>query len=446
MKKSKKHDLRIVKEHYEDYPYPLRNPEDEKKRLQMTLGTLLGEINHWLYKGKQSFQSGFRILDAGGGTGDTVIFLAEQLKEYPNSEVFYLDFSKSSMEIAKERAKIRGLSNITWINGNILNIPYLKLGKFDFINCVGVLHHMKSPEDGIKILQESLVENGGMHIMVYAQYGRTGIYHVQEIMKMINKKVNDRKKEVKNTWSVINNLPETNWYNRGSELLADHITDGDVGCYDMFLHKQDRAYTIPQLYKFVESSGMKIVEFSNTINKIKLNPKSFIVNKELLKKLSSLEKKEQQAIAELMIGNIAQHCFWTSNKYDSIASFNDLNNIPYFRGTIENEKNAKELFLKIYNFLEQHSQIKDIKINFDKLSINLSISEYSKYILKYIIDSDKSLKEIFNLIKKILNHNISDEKLLLETKKLLEPLIDNHIILLRDKSIKPFIINDKCII
>ena len=66
--------------------------------------------------------------------------------------------------------------------------------------------------------------------------------------------------------------------------------------------------------------------------------------------------------------------------------------------------------------------------------------------MKYIIDSDKSLKEIFNLIKKILNHNISDEKLLLETKKLLEPLIDNHIILLRDKSIKPFIINDKCII
>lgn len=434
--------MRSVKGHYEDYPYPLRNPEDEKKRLQMTLGTFLGEINHWLYEGKQNFRSGFKVLDAGGGTGDTVIFLAEQLKNYSNAEVYYLDFSKASMEIAKERAKIRGLSNITWINDSILNIPYLNLGKFDFINCVGVLHHMKSPETGLKILQESLTKDGGMHIMVYAQYGRTGVYHVQEIMKRINKKVNDRKKEIKNTWALLESLPKTNWYNRGAELAADHITDGDVGCYDMFLHKQDRAYTIPQLYEFIENAGMQIVEFSHTSSKLKLNPENFIINKELQKKISSFDKKEQQAISELITGSIIQHCFWTSNKNNSTAKLDNLNNLPYCRGTAKQEQSGQEWFLNIYNFLEQNPQVTEIKINFESISINIPISEYSKYIFKEISYGEKSLKEIFNKIRKKLSDNISDKKLLLEIKKLLIPLIDCHMILLRDSSIEPFAINE----
>jgi len=128
---------------------------------------------------------------------------------------------KNSMKIAQERAKNRGLKNITWINDSILNIPDLKIGKFDYIQCSGVLHHLESPDAGLKVLSDSLTERGGMGIMVYAQYGRTGVYQIQEIMHMVNEAVQSRQEEVKNGWEVINALPQTNWYNRGKDLLAD---------------------------------------------------------------------------------------------------------------------------------------------------------------------------------------------------------------------------------
>jgi ubiquinone/menaquinone biosynthesis C-methylase UbiE len=171
-KKNEK-DLERVSGQYEDYPYPMRDPLDEKKRILKIEGEHLKEMNHWLFQGKENFESGFRVLIAGGGTGDSVIFLAEQLKN-TNAEIIYLDFSAASMAIAKQRAKIRGLRNIKWIHDSILNIPNLGLGKFDYINCSGVLHHLPSPTEGLKILQESLTPRGGMGIMVYGTYGRTG--------------------------------------------------------------------------------------------------------------------------------------------------------------------------------------------------------------------------------------------------------------------------------
>jgi len=127
-------DLKQVQDHYLDYPYPLRNPDDDKKRIIRTHEGFLSNINHHIYNGKQDFKKGYRVLVAGGGTGDSAVWLAKQLMEYPKSEVVYIDFSKKSMDIAKKRAANHGITNITWIEDSILNIPRLKLGKFDYFN------------------------------------------------------------------------------------------------------------------------------------------------------------------------------------------------------------------------------------------------------------------------------------------------------------------------
>ena len=87
------------------------------------------------------------MLDAAGGIGGQTIMMAEQLN-HTNAEIVYMDFSSSSMHIAKQRASIRGLSNIVWIQGWIENIPSLDIGKFDLIICSGALHHMKDPTQG----------------------------------------------------------------------------------------------------------------------------------------------------------------------------------------------------------------------------------------------------------------------------------------------------------
>ena len=41
--------------------------------------------------------------------------------------------------------------------------------------------------------------------------------------------------------------------------------------------------------------------------------------------------QQQQSICEIMAGNIIKHSFWVTNRSDStIASFEDLDNVPLF--------------------------------------------------------------------------------------------------------------------
>ena len=83
------------------------------------------------------------------------------------------------MDIAKQRASIRGLNNITWMHTSLLDLPSLDIGKFDYINCSGVLHHLESPQEGLAALNSVLKQDGAILIMVYAKYGRTAIYQIQ---------------------------------------------------------------------------------------------------------------------------------------------------------------------------------------------------------------------------------------------------------------------------
>ena len=96
-----------VKAQYEAMPYPPRDPAEERTRLVRTWLDDLAMINHYCFTGKATFRDGFRVLVAGGGTGDTTIFLAEQLRE-TDAEIVHLDFSSASLAIAQGRAAIRG--------------------------------------------------------------------------------------------------------------------------------------------------------------------------------------------------------------------------------------------------------------------------------------------------------------------------------------------------
>jgi ubiquinone/menaquinone biosynthesis C-methylase UbiE len=66
------------------------------------------------------------VLVAGGGTGSSLLYLAEQLRHVPSAQLVYLDFSWRSLEIARQRARLRGLKNIRWVHNSIENIDTLR--------------------------------------------------------------------------------------------------------------------------------------------------------------------------------------------------------------------------------------------------------------------------------------------------------------------------------
>jgi ubiquinone/menaquinone biosynthesis C-methylase UbiE len=64
-------------------------------------------------------------LVAGGGTGSALLYLAEQLR-HTDAQLVYLDFSWKSLDIARQRAQLRGLRNIRWVHNSIENIESIR--------------------------------------------------------------------------------------------------------------------------------------------------------------------------------------------------------------------------------------------------------------------------------------------------------------------------------
>src|SRR3990167_10990435 len=154
--------LEDVRAQYEALPYPPRDPRDEAIRLITGTPSHVLEINHYLYAGRLNFIRPFRALVAGGGTGDACIMLAQQLvdRRCPG-EVVYLDLSTASRQVCEARAKARGLRNIQFVTGSLLDPPAMNNGQFDYIDCTGVLHHLPEPTAGMQALASVLHNDGG---------------------------------------------------------------------------------------------------------------------------------------------------------------------------------------------------------------------------------------------------------------------------------------------
>jgi SAM-dependent methyltransferase len=236
-----------VQAQYEAYPYPARNPHDEAKRLRVVSPSQLFQLNHFAFGGQRDLKNPLRVLVAGGGTGDAAIMLGQQMIDagVPGT-VTHLDLSAESQDIARQRAQVRGLDNIEYVQGSLLDVGELGLGTFDYIDCCGVLHHLEDPLAGLHSLISVLAPDGGLGIMVYGELGRTGVYHVQDMLRTLAPVDDDASSRVETAKRLLQALPPTNWFVRNGQL-TDHKGGGDAGVFDLLLHSQDRAYRVPEL-------------------------------------------------------------------------------------------------------------------------------------------------------------------------------------------------------
>lgn len=303
-----------VREQYEALPYPPYDPAQDKIQLVTTWNDRLDYLNHRFYDGRQRFGSDFRVLVAGDGTGHASIFLAEQLAAL-GGQVVSLDLSSASQAIAKERAAIRKLTNITHINASLLDIPSLNLGEFDFISCSGVLHHLSDPDAGLRALASALKPEGIVSVMVYATIGRTSVYQMQEMLRRLFGTDTPMDEQLAITRSILPNLPPTNWFWFNNQAMMNDITKfGDSGIFDLLLHTQDRSYTAPQCHEWVQRCGLNLLEFVpiGKHEEVVYNPLTYVNDEAFAARVGALPLIERQAVAELLAGNLFMHLFHAS--------------------------------------------------------------------------------------------------------------------------------------
>src|SRR6516162_7688052 len=321
--------LEDVRAQYEALPYPPRDPRDEAIRLITGTPSHVLEINHYLFSGRLNFMRPFRALVAGGGTGDACIMLAQQLvdRRCP-AEVVYLDLSAASRAICEARAKARGLRNIHFLTGSLLDLPAMGIGRFDYIDCTGLLHHLPEPAAGLRALAAVLRPEGGVVVMLYCRYGRTGVYPLQELLRTLAPPSMATEDRIAMAKRLIRFLPTTNLFRR-NPYLNDHVTGGDAGLYDLLLHSCDRAFTVPDIGNMASQCGLRVVAF---LEPVRYEPATYMSDPVIARQTNSLPLLERAAFAECLAGNLRTHVFYATRAgFDTVARPEDTSAIPVLR-------------------------------------------------------------------------------------------------------------------
>lgn len=421
--------LTQVRNQYENYPYPARNPLEEKRQLYISKSGSLDCLNYYCFAGAKDWTNNFRVLVAGGGTGDDTIFLAEQLRG-TKAEVVYLDMSQASMKLAQERAAIRKLDNIKWVHESILNIPSLDIGTFDFIICTGVLHHLESPKAGLDALKTVLDKDGSMYLMVYATIGRTGIYQMQDLMREVNSEVEDINQEILNTKKTLSALPPGNWFTFNQRSCSKDLAT-DIGIYDLLLHTQDRAYTVPELYEYVEQSGLvlhKLFNSDHPLGDMAFKPETFIRDAELLITIKKLSFPKQAAICELLFGQIMKHGCFVSHKQKMIPKIENYDLVP----TISVPYTRPDVLSALKSEFSKDSP--KIQIN---VMAAVNRTAYSESLFE-AIDGVRSINQVCLYALEQVNQQSSLNIIRAEFLELLGTLIEFNMVYLKSSSVKPY--------
>ncbi len=236
------------------------------------------------------------ILIAGCGTSQA----ARHALREPEARVTAIDVSEASLRHTRDLQTKYELTNLEPHQLPIERVA--ELGRtFDQIVCTGVLHHLPDPDLGLRALRDVLNPQGAMHLMVYAPYGRAGIYMMQEYSRLL--RISASQDDLRDLGATLEALP------------ADHPISGVLhrakdfrrpeAMADALLHPLDRAYSVPELYAWLDRCGMS---FGRWIEQAPYLPQCGLVAKSPhAARLAALPPRLQHAAVELFRGTMVSH-------------------------------------------------------------------------------------------------------------------------------------------
>jgi SAM-dependent methyltransferase len=233
----------------------------------------------------------WRILDAGCGTGVSTDYLCHL---NPGSRVLAVDISPGTLAVAKERTQRSGAA------GRVreLRIDQRSLldlddeGEFDYINSVGVLHHLDRPEAGMRSLARRLAPTGLLHLFLYADGGRWEIHRTQRALALLG--AGTGAEGLRLGRQLLGSLPADNRLRRHHEERWALDTAADANFADMYLHPQETSYDLERLFAFIASGGLQFAGFSNP----EVWDPARLLQGDLLERARALPHREQWALVE----------------------------------------------------------------------------------------------------------------------------------------------------
>jgi 2-polyprenyl-3-methyl-5-hydroxy-6-metoxy-1,4-benzoquinol methylase len=284
-----------VRNFYDHYPYPRPVDNLEKyRRLWQDLQRCRADYH--LFWPARCYNENLSILIAGCGTSQA----AKHAMRWPAAQVTGIDVSATSVRCTEDLKRKYSLDNLDVFQLPIERVNELKTS-FDQIVCTGVLHHLADPDAGLRALRGVLKPDGAMHLMVYAPYGRTGVYMLQEFCRRIGISATDA--DIRDLIAALSALPP----GHPLENLLHEAPDfrHEAALADALLHPQDRAYSVPQLFDFLERGQLT---FGRWMKQAPYSPHCGVIAQvPQASRIAQLPMAEQFAAAELFRGTMVRH-------------------------------------------------------------------------------------------------------------------------------------------
>lgn len=227
-----------VQAFYEGHPYPASTNNLDRQRA-LYRNPARRRAQSLLLWPSEKPRPHRQILIAGCGTSQAARYALRE----PDAHITAIDISETSLHHTRDLQRKYRLGNLDLHRLSIEQVG--SLGRtFDQIVCTGVLHHLSDPDIGLRSLRSVLAPTGAMNLMVYATYGRAGIYMMQDYCRQLG--VRTTQAELRDLGTTIRALPPGHPI-AGVSREAKDFTYPNALC-DALLHPQDQAYTVPQLY------------------------------------------------------------------------------------------------------------------------------------------------------------------------------------------------------
>jgi SAM-dependent methyltransferase len=286
-----------VRSFYERMPYPAPLKSlDEHRDLYKNPDRRRAQF-HLLWPG-DPLRGKLETLIAGCGTSQAARYALRE----PDARVTAIDISEMSLRYTRDLQKKYDLQNLEIHQLSIEDVG--DLGRtFDQVVCTGVLHHLPDPDLGLRALRDVLSQQGAMNLMVYAPYGRAGIYMMQEYCRLLGISSSDR--DLTELGDTLKALPSSHAIANTMRGAIDFNHPDALA--DALLHPLDRAYSVPQLYDWLERCGMS---FGRWVEQAPyLAQCGMIATTPHAARLVSLPAPVQHAAVELFRGGMVRHKF-----------------------------------------------------------------------------------------------------------------------------------------
>ena len=193
-----------------------------------------------------------RILVAGCGTGRHPVVTARQFR---NSSVLAVDLSLTSLAYALRKTRELGIDNIEYRQADILALGSLT-ECFDVIECAGVLHHLRDPVAGWRILCSLLRPGGVMRVGLYSEIARWHVVRAREFVAAEG--FAPTPEGIRACRAAI--------LARQDDALLARIARGEdfyslSGCRDLIFHVQEQRFTLPQIGGLLAGLDLKFIGF-----------------------------------------------------------------------------------------------------------------------------------------------------------------------------------------